>query len=606
MAQRGMIQRAIDARPTQPNFIDRGVGNYVQNLANVEQEFQSGDRNVLEYILGTGYYGVAKPVEQAISAVIPDFIEEPIAQGVGSAMEATGIADAFRSLPPSVQRGIQEGSGLFGVTGIGGRVIGRTDPTSRGMFTSSGDVIVPGFYNPRDVKFPEAVENALNRVLPDPVVDGKARPKANKAQNALRKGYGFGEFGVRGIGRVASLMFNPRARALYTEYGISPVYREAYSRFQAAQDKYTKALIGGDRSDISKAMNELEATVQVAQSQMQQMANIKVQAGQTPRNYDATGSFALSAADPNVPEIYFQPNAVGKNWYDRTASQAANLRDVTPDESNFIQKHIEKAWGFDKDKTRIIVKNPRSDITGNHFVDVLGQNPALTPVVNLFKARAAKDPASVGQYTDVASLEADLKKITDPKRFQKEGKAVIDKDTGQPKKAPFRIVNTDETGVWITLSRPGRAKVEGGVNHLIKIEPNGNLTGVMSDVHDFLEKLPGLGQALSYSLPTTVVAVTPPMQANVFTVMGKGTTEAAFGPAGTARRIDLKTDMPVPDAARSAAAKERLTATAALRPSAGEVARQTVPVAQNVTVLGQAMAQDEEIVPNITVKYPNP
>lgn len=585
---------------------ERGMlGNYVQNLANVEQEFQSGDRNLLEYVLGTGYYGVAQPVEQAVSAVIPDFIEEPIAQGVGTVLEKTGVSDAFRQLPPDVQRGIMEGSGLLGVTGIGSRVVGRQDPASRGMYTSSGDVIVPNFYNPRAEAFSAPVEATLNRLMPDPVVDGKVRPKANTKQNATRKALGFAKFGMRGIGRAANLAFNPRARALYTEYGISPVYREAYNRYKQAQDKFAKALIDGDSVDIGKARNEVEAAVQVAQSQMQQMANIKVQAGQTPRNYNATGSFALSAADPNVPQVYFKPTEVGNNWYDRTAGPAANVREVSTDESNFIQDHIEKAWKFDPETTRVIVKTPRSDITGNHFVDVLGSNPALAPVVNLFKARSAKSPESLGQYNDVDQLKQDLDKIADPERLKKKGKPVIDKETGQPQKPPFRVVGSDDTGVWITLSRPGRAKVEGGVNHLIKVEPNGNLTGVMSDVHDFLEKTPGLGPALSYSLPTTVLAVTPPMQANVYTIMGKKTTATAFGPAGEKRRLDLKTDMPVPEAARSAAAKARLDEAASLRPSVAETARQALPVAQNITVLGQSIAQDEEIVPDITITYPN-
>jgi len=457
MAQRGMIQRAIDKRPVRPNAIDRGLNTYRENLANVEQGFKSGDRNLLEYVLGTGYYGVAEPVEQVVSAAIPDFIEEPIAQGVGTVLEKTGVSDAFRKLPPDVQRGIMEGSGLFGVTGIGSRVLGRQDPTSRGMYTSSGDVIVPNYYNPRAEAFSGPVEATLNYLMPDPKVDGIVRPKANTKQNATRKALGFAKFGMRGIGRAANLAFNPRSRALYTEYGISPVYREAYNRYKQAQNKFAKALIDGDSVDIGKARNEVEATVQIAQSQMQQMANIKVQAGQTPRNYNATGSFALSAADPNVPQVYFKPTDIGNNWYDRTAGPAANMREISPDESKFIQDHIQDAWKFDPETTRVIVKTPRSDITGNHFVDVLGNNPALTPVVDLFKKRASKSPALLGQYFDVDKLKEDLDKIADPKRFQKNGKPIIDKDTGQPKKPPFRVVDRDDTGVWITLSRPGRA-----------------------------------------------------------------------------------------------------------------------------------------------------
>jgi hypothetical protein len=64
----------------------------------------------------------------------------------------------------------------------------------------------------------------------------------------------------------------------------------------------------------------------------------------------------------------------------------------------------------------------------------------------------------------------------------------------------------------------GRGKVEGGINMIMKVEPNGDVTGYMSDLHDFLEKTP-IGPVLERSLPTQVFAVSPPMQTNVFSII---------------------------------------------------------------------------------------
>ena len=64
------------------------LDTYRQNRAKVRQEFDSGDRNLGEYILGRSYYSLAEPVERLFEAVTPDL---GVGQFLGEQLERTGI-----------------------------------------------------------------------------------------------------------------------------------------------------------------------------------------------------------------------------------------------------------------------------------------------------------------------------------------------------------------------------------------------------------------------------------------------------------------------------------------------------------------------------------
>lgn len=554
------------------------LSRYVSDLQKVEEQFQSGDRNVLEYILGTGYYGVAAPVEQALNAVIPDL---GVGQFVGEQLQKTGIPQYIEeNVPADVRRGLGEATGLLGVVPLGRAVGAIRDPASKGMFTSSGDVYKKGHYNPTEITTTQ-LENMLGQAVKG--ATGMSDTMATQAANVYRKGRGTAEFVISGLARVGNLIFNPRARALYTEYGISPVYNEYFKRYQ-------KALETGDRAEIRSA-------IELAHAQMQQMANIKQQAGQVPKKYDATKDFALAASDPNVPTQYFNIAEQGPKWYQNTAAQGALVREVRPQDADFIQKHLQDAWGYDPKTTKVLVKTPRADVTGNHFNDVLARNPAITSVANVFD-RGGK----MRIFDDVETLEKSLRNVIDKETTYQvgpnKGKPKIDPVTNKPMKAPFRIKSADDTGVWIVMGKAGTAKVEGGVNMLVKVETNGNLTGVMSDMHNFYEKVrvPKTNvelrnRAMEAALPTDVFAVTPPMQTNVVSISRTG----KFGEFAEEMRLDQAKTMPVPERARSGAARQRIEEAGALRPSARETAVQSVPVAQNIALTQGALSGPREL-----------
>lgn len=534
---------------------DGMFSRYKSDLAKVQKEFDTGDRNLGEYILGTGYYGVARPVEQAIEAVTPNL---GVGEFIGEQLQKTGLPQYLQeNTSEDTRRALGEGFGLFGVTGLG-RMAGGVDPARRGMFTTGGQVYKTGHYNPTEVKLSSLEEKALSGFSAESV----NRYKALKGNI---------DFTVDGLKNVAEVFFNPKSRALYTEYGLNPVYRKTYK-------EYTDAV---NKGDTQKAKELL----QVTHNQAQAMENIKRQAGQQPRKYSATENFALAASDPNAPALYGKISDYGDNWYDEMASPGSTFGNYPQADSKFIQDHIMKRWGIDAKNTEVLVKTPRSDITGNHFVDVLGRNPSVTKVTDMF-VKKTKQGSYLRDFDTVPELKTALEKVSQQTVTQ----------AGKEKRA-FKVLDSDDTGVWIETSGVGRAKVEGGVNMLIKVEPDGNLTGVMSDVHNFLEKIriPGTNKVvetpgMKKALPTDVVAVTPPMQTNVVSVSRVG----KFGDDAEVLRERQGETMKVPERARSEAARQRLAETSGLTPSGTEVARQSLSQAQDTALVANILGTEEE------------
>lgn len=526
---------------------------YADNLAKVQREFDTGDRNVGEYILGTGYYGVAQPFESLLDAVTPDL---GVGQFIGEQIAKTGLPQYItENTSEDTRRALSEGLGLFGVTPVG-RMVGRA-PEAKGMMATGGRVYKTGHYNPTEVELNKLEQKALSG-YPDETVNRYKALKGNVS------------FGIDGLKTVTELFFNPKSRAMYTEYGLNPVYNKVYREYRQAVDS----------GDTNKAREQL----QVLHNQAQAMENIKRQAGQQPKKFSATEDFVLAASDPNAPAVYNALKDHGKSWYHEIASPGATFSDFRKADSDFIQEHIQKRWGraFEKPKqTEVLVKTPRSDITGNHFVDVLGRNPSVTKVSDIF-LKKKKGQSSFEPFDSVSDLQTALEKASKQKVTQ----------AGKEKNA-FRVLKSDDTGVWIETAGVGRAKVEGGVNMLIKVEPNGNLTGVMSDLHNFLEEATVKGvkvrnRPMEAVLPNQVMAVSPPMQTNVVSISRTG----KFGDDAEILREMQSETMRVPERARTEAARERVEQPMGLTPSGGEVARQATQQAADYVMLANLLGQE--------------
>lgn len=622
-----------------------GLQDYRQGLMNVEREFQSGDRNVGEYILGTGYYGVAKPVEELFSYFIPDPIEEAIGSAAQYGMEATGLDDALQSLDPDTRRAAEEAFGLFGILSpagavkgqLGSRAVAKGAPDTRtarekaraGMVSSNFDVIIDNFYDPNTKTYPG--------LRGDTSFD-----------KAGRKLMGLAEWGAKGIARTAKLAFNPVTRARFMETGVTPVATDAYKKLAKLEQRMDAMPAGEAKDALQKEFNEALETIT---SQMQQMGNIGVQAGTKPLKRNVPREFVERAAMEGTP-IYKSKAELGDNWFDTSAGTKGNVGPLSPEVSKFVGDYIEQAWrgsGLDMDRAKILVKAPTGRLTGEHWASM-----AFNAQVNAIE-RAFRETTGRKRYVDgeivrkesgpdtwrTGDLEPDvaekrvlggttetttapkggfynveingdrielipdidgLRKALEDTRVTRDAEGKLSGDEklvktyGKDSPKNFNIVGQDDKGVWISFSHPARAKVEGGMNILMRVEPDGSLTSIASDLHDFGDKLPGINKLLDDALPNQVLATTPPMQSNVFSLSSLRSNKKDNVPLKEeyGKSVEEKLiDKPVPQLSE-AQGRAELDVLGDLQPSKTEIARQTIPVAQNVAFTANVLDPDED------------
>jgi len=94
----------------------------------------------------------------------------------------------------------------------------------------------------------------------------------------------------------------------------------------------------------------------------------------------------------------------------------------------------------------------------------------------------------------------------------------------------IRVTPAEGGGYWVTNGTNASAITEGGINSLIKVQPDGQVIGFMSDRHDWLEK--GMGQVSKVLnkipganfdvenaiLENSLAAISPPMYRNLYEV----------------------------------------------------------------------------------------
>ena len=81
------------------------------------------------------------------------------------------------------------------------------------------------------------------------------------------------------------------------------------------------------------------------------------------------------------------------------------------------------------------------------------------------------------------------------------------------KYTPNFKVDKDSGNLWVNFSFKGSSITEGGVNSLVGLKPSGRMVSVVSDEHNFIEKVPGV----SKMLPNRVVMMTVPNIDNIKT-----------------------------------------------------------------------------------------
>ena len=303
-------------------------------------------------------------------------------------------------------------------------------------------------------------------------IDNFYNQEASKQQRVRS----FGEWGADGVRRAVEQTIDPRSRALYREQGIN----------SAMQDTARTALETGATRDTAKAVAQVQASGTLIPDQAgrvgpkaQAVKDLEARSFLTEPVPAKTGAYKKLVKDNDLKGKY----------------ESGKTAPVSDNDLAIIDEHIGQVWKDRKGKplresegAHIRIKNAGAgdQVSGAHHADFIRKSGVTQTLGRLFKDNKNH------------SLEEMHKLISDSSKVRLHPKSKT-------------VEDAKENGLWVTGSFTGTAITEGGVNYIARIRPNGRVMAVVSDEHNFLEKLPGVGGALDSALPNRSVSVTPPM-----------------------------------------------------------------------------------------------
>jgi hypothetical protein len=384
----------------------------------------------------------------------------------------------------------------------------------RGGATASIPNYIDNYYGPTDPRSDRPIRSAIGTGT-DKAVSAVSGVEPEKVRAFRQKALGLYNWGRRSVTESIEYVLDPQARATYKEMGITPGSQRHVARALAddaihkatAQVQYTSH-IGKQAGREGPVAREIQA--------------IMNKSGVTDYFAYSDGSYAAA-----IKENKFYPTSGGR----KSNMSASDLE--------YIEEHFGTVWRTpdpqgnrvkfkDDEGTILMIKAPGIGTqTGDHYNDII---KAGGYVGDLFKAFTKYDGKP-----SVEQLWKELKKVSDKNaEFNKLPKGERNGKTRWTlKDGSSTLEGAKENGIWLTNSKSGRAYTEGGINFIVKVQPNGNIFAVMSDEHNFLETIPAaidkvarkvtgreegasLIKQFEKVLPHRLVAVTPPMQANIF------------------------------------------------------------------------------------------
>lgn len=352
----------------------------------------------------------------------------------------------------------------------------------------------------------------------DEVISSLTKVDADRVRAARQKVSGAFNWGVKSATDAVQYILSPKARAMYKEMGITP----------GSQRHVARAL--ADEA-LHKATAQVQYTSHIGKQAGRQgpiAAEIKTimeKSGVTDYFAYSPGSYASA-----IKEGQFYPTSGG-----RKTSMGANDLDI-------IENHFGSVWKApdpkgadvpfkDAEGTILLIKAPGLGTkTGDHYTDLMLAGGFAGDMSRSFQKHNNK-PSLEQLWTDLKKVSDKNQKYNDTKKRHEPKRWTLTANSDTLEKA-------QKNGIWLSNSKKGRAYTEGGINYIVKVQPNGNIFGVMSDEHNFFENIAGKGDEIARKatgreqganliskfedvLPHRLVAVTPPMQANIFNLKNK-------------------------------------------------------------------------------------
>lgn len=451
---------------------------------------------------------------------------------------------------------------------VGAGLVGRGLSTARklsgpqslkGNALSSAPNRIPNFYGPSGEAQVGPVSNFLfenQEKLPGPLKRKiGAIPKEQDAANLMEKITSFGDWAMGSAADAVANTVSPSARATYRTTGIN----------RQTQNKARQAQSGVSRDERAG----------VAQAQANTL--IADQAGRkgpvSPDLRDIQRRSYLTEPTPLKEGTY--TDLVQNNNLQGTYAATGKPIEIPKEDLDLIDEHIRTVWKGPDGKPignaegahiRIKASGAGANYrTGNHLSDFANKSKVMPPMKNLFKD-GPLEPEDLWKKMKALS-DANRKYNSGLKDKHTTRKFVLSEKSDTWEKA-------QENGVWITGSFVGDAITEGGVNYVTKVNPSGRIMTVVSDEHNFLEKVPGVGTAVTRALPNRSLSATAPM---IFDATKKA-------PKTTGAKIDkpeADTIESLDRIAKAKPSKEALRAERQINTGAG-------------MITGRALSEDEE------------
>lgn len=472
-------------------------------------------------------------VGETAAALTPDALG--IGEAVGRATEAvmsTAPAQAatelvldFSEKNPQTWENV---GNAFNVAtfGLGGGLVRAGAKANRGAWSAGVKNYIDNFYTNDK---PEVDPTKLEKTLGEIALKYKNQ-KINKSDTAMagKRVTGILRWGLGGAASAIDSLFNPYSRGLYKDTGISRRGQKAVN------DLLFKNKGNPSQRDKDKAVAQVIFNRHIIEQSDRQgeIGNPLFEI----EDFAASQGYKADTLDNFIK---------GANTTKFTTPEGKTKRVREKDLTTAYDK-INKAWGNKPDpKRKVIFKEPSGGSSGNHMRDVARKQPAIKHVQRII---------------------AEHKGTLTPKQFYEKLRE------SSQKTKEFKVnkswQDAEKEGIWVQAGHGGGAIVEGGINSLLKVMPNGKAIAFMSDKHDFLEKLPIVGKFLETALPRELMAVSGPMHMDL---MGRKDAGNRLEKEGKQRREHEKaspvkrTDRPVD--------VDILQDYVAARPTAGAVVR---------------------------------
>lgn len=431
-----------------------------------------------------------------------------------------------------------------------------TGPQSaRGMLFASLDNYIPGFYGRQEVsattplnqmagasapltRFEKQVEKQLfdpSAALSATGLAKKARGKVGvdekqtfestpSTRSAVTRATTLANFATKGAKNIVKDFFSPEARALFREQGLSKTGQDIIaSHLVGTRLKDTKegqaileelSSLKQQYKDLPKEKGRLTPEHQKINDKIQEVASklpsrgvpkavaeaiYQLHIGQQAGREGGLNKGLKEIAKESFLESYNKyDTGTLSGWFVKHNRAKSDKYDValSEDVASTLERNIinaqRSAFGESGVPALVVMKEPSKPLTsGNHQFDVTStavkKGKPVPPAAKIQKAFETLGATPISQQ----ALRNEL---------QKQG---------------LNITGEGADGkLYFSGGSVGSAIVEGGINVSGFVRPDGTAAFVMSDVHDFFEKVRPVKMAADRVIPHSLLAVSPPVFKN--------------------------------------------------------------------------------------------